>query len=386
MVITNDGNIPSRFAHSFNVMKMAQGFYDAGEEVTLVTYLSFPNIIARIKILGNIFGFYGVSSKIKIKAIPVWGREFFHNTLGGERYSIKASELIAKLKPNFVFCRSYLTAYYCTLKGLPTIIETHTTEYDNPNLRKIYEIAARENFLGLVTIHESIAKQHNLLGIPKEKILVLEDGVDLKQFEISDNKQDWRRKLNLSKSQNIVMYIGSLAKEKGIADIIEVASSLRENNTIHFYIGGGKNEDIVFWKNYTLGKNLTNITFLGFIINRDVPKYLKAADVLIMPYSTKIDYKIMDIKSTSPLKLFEYMAAKRPIVTSNISTISKIVKNNESALLVEPNDIEGLKNGLETLISDEKLSNELALNAYKNVHKYTWELRSKSIIDKLVNK
>ena len=63
MIVTTDGNIPSRYAHSINVVKMANGFYQAGQSVELVTLLSLP-IIKEIVKIRNIHRYYGLNNVI----------------------------------------------------------------------------------------------------------------------------------------------------------------------------------------------------------------------------------------------------------------------------------------------------------------------------------
>jgi glycosyltransferase involved in cell wall biosynthesis len=146
---------------------------------------------------------------------------------------------------------------------------------------------------------------------------------------------------------------------------------------------GGFQIDIDKWKRYCKEKLISNTLFQGFINNSDIPKYLKAADVLIMPYQTDISYNVMDINTTSPMKLFEYMASKRPIVTTNIPTISKVIEHDKSGMLAEPNNIEQLADYTLGLIEDKEKSKRISSNAFKEVRKYEWRERCKKIIQKV---
>jgi glycosyltransferase involved in cell wall biosynthesis len=365
-------------------MKMAQGFFDAGQDVTLVSLLSLPNIIEWFRIK-DIYNFYGISKNIKIKLLPVFNKDFFSKTIGARGFNKKASLFIKKKRREFVYCRSYLTTCYCVELGIPSIIETHTTLYDHPDLRKIYGIAKDPNFLGLVTIHENIKKEHIKRGIPEDKILVLEDGVDLNQFNVRDDRYGWRRRLDLPENKKIVLYCGSLFREKGIEDILLTAKNLASNKDIVFVIVGGTDESLRHWKKFINDNQIQHAVLTGFVNNSLVPMYLKSADVLIMPYNTGITYDRMDIESTSPLKLFEYMASERPVVTSDIPVVSKIVKHGESAMLAEPNNIEMLSEYVMQLLNNKEKAATISEKAYELVKQYSWTKRCEIIHSKLVS-
>ncbi|MFZ5365201.1 MAG: glycosyltransferase [Patescibacteria group bacterium] len=378
MIITTDGNIPSRFAHSFNVTKMAQGFYNIGQDVELVTFFSLRNLLYKLKIK-DIYEYYALSKNIKIKMLPAFDKNIFIKTTGGERYNKKAAQYIESQNPNFVFCRSYLTPYYCVKLGLPTIMETHTTNYDLPALRKSFGAAKDKNFLGLVTINEKLKKEYAKRGVPEEKIIVLEDGVDLNLFDIEDDKEIWRKELSLPSDKKIIAYVGGLYREKGIEQILLTAQKLQTTEII-FVLVGGKQEQIREWKKYCAEKNISNVAFAGFACQSDVPKYIKAADVLIMPYDTRINYKVMDINSTSPLKLFEYMGSKRPIVSTAIPVIEKVVSHNESAMLAESNNVEQLAQYVRELLNNPERGGQLSEKAFKLAKQYEWKVRCEKII------
>jgi len=382
MIITSQGNIPSKFAHSYNVTKMAQGFLNTGQNVELVTFSSIRNWLYEKKIR-NIYKYYAISKDIKIKKIPTFDINYLIKTKGSEKYSKKAAKYISKKDPNFVFCRSYLTPYYCVKLGLPTIMEAHTTLYDLPDLQRAFSITKDKNFLGLVTINENLKEEYAKRGVPEEKIIVLEDGVDLDLFNIDDSKKVWRKELNLPLDKKLVVYVGGLYKEKGIEHILLTARKLQNKNIIVVLVGG-KKEQIEEWKKYCDNKNISNAIFSGFAYQVDVPKYLKAADVLIMPYDTRLNYKVMDINSTSPLKLFEYMGSKRPIVTTAIPVVRKIVSHNESAMLAEANNIDQLAQYVKELIENPEKSGELSNKAFELVKQYEWKARCQQIMNKFI--
>ncbi|MHA2284071.1 MAG: glycosyltransferase family 4 protein [Promethearchaeota archaeon] len=379
IVVATSGGIPSKFAHSFNVMKMAQGFFSLKNNVEVVAPLSLPILIKKNKIK-DVHRFYGVDNRIKIKYIPVYSLKALRKSSNFWIFNYLAARYCKKRNVDLAYCRSYIIPYYCVKWNVPTIIETHTTVYNLPDFQKIYEIAKYPSLKGLVTISDEIKKEHVKRGIPEEKILVLEDGVDLERFKIKDDRYFWRKKLGLPTETKLVVYCGQLFQDKGIEHILLTAKELSKEDILFVLIGGFQKE-ISRWKLYCKKKLINNVFFRGFVNNSEVPKYLKAADVLIMPYKTNIDFIKMDINTTSPMKLFEYMASNRPIISTNIPTISKIVKHNRSALLAAPNNIEQLVNYVIELIENEKKSNKLAKNAFEDVKKHEWKKRCKKILE-----
>lgn len=385
MIISIDGNIPSKKAHSFNIMKMAQGFLDLNEDVTLITLNSWPLIKASMKI-ADLYDYYSVSKNIKIKRITPWNLDFFKSTLGAKNYNTKASEYILKQNPNFVYCRGYLTPYYCIKKGLQVITEIHSVNYDHPDLKKLFSVIENDNFLGLVTIHQKIKEEYIKKGVPEDKIIVLEDAVDPERFEINDDKSYCRRKVGLDKEETYIVYSGSLYKEKGIENILLTAKIVQDKSNIKFVLVGGSSKEIIFWQNYCSKALIKNVDFTGFVSNSILPYYLKAADALIMPYSLKIKYEAMDINTTSPLKLFEYMAARRPIISTNISVIAKILDDEISGILCEPDNIEEMAEKTIGLINNKTKSDSIANASFNLSKEYSWKNRCQKIINNFIKK
>lgn len=378
-----DGNIPTKFAHSFNIMKMSQGFKDITGDVELVTLQTVKTIFNKLKIR-SISEHYGVDSNLKIKFISVFSRDSLKKAIGVRGFHKKAAAYIKSQNPDLVFCRSYLIALESVKLGLNTVIETHATNYDtNIALNDIFKISNKPNFKGLVTISNILKEEYVKRGVPESKVLVLEDGVDLSQFNISNDKGYWRKKLNLPLNKKILLYSGGLYKEKGIESILKTHKLLSEkrDDVVSIFIGG-EDQQVREWLDYCLEHNINNVLFLGFKPNSHLPRYMKAADILMMPYDTTVNYKVMDVNTTSPLKLFEYMGSNRPVVSSNIPVIKKIVKHNESAMLADENSVESQVDLVLKLLDNEILSEKIANNAYEVVKQYEWKERCKVIIEK----
>lgn len=384
--VFNDCNIPSHFAHSFNAMKMAQGFHNLGCDTRVVTANSLLALKRRLQ-YRDIPAHYGLNQPIKIHwKLPSIKKFISGYTQDDLCYASRAANFARTEKLDLVFARSFEVSIATIKLGLPTVMETHTTNYDHPSLNKIYSFANDENFKGLVTIHEKIAEEHCKRGIPEDKLFVLEDGVDLTQFAIADDQKQWQQQLGLSTEYQYAVYCGHLYKEKGIQVILDAAQRLQRFSNLRFVLAGGLDQDVQYWQQQCKERHINNIIFTGFIQNSHVPKYLKAADCLLLPYSNDIEYKVMDIHTTSPLKLFEYLAAGRPIVATSNPTLTKIIQHEHDAILTELGNIEAFCAGIELAIQKSPLQNQLSENAKSTANQYTWDSRCQHIIDKVLNK
>ncbi len=422
------GTIPSNSAHSINTLKHAHGFYKLNYNVEVLTLrtllLRIPN-----KKIKSIHQYYGISKNIKIK--------FFNDFSLQNLRNIKVLQHLAlKLIPNFknplkikegdlklnnnernnfallknlfpffinsfliltglfnpykklckyckmndielVYCRPYEAANYCIKNQIPTIVETHWPNINNPEFRRFAKLSKNSFFKGIVTIHPRIERKLIAAGIPAEKILILDDAVDLEKYSISLDKTKLREELHLPLNKKIIEYTGGLMEGRGIDTILEAANLLRDNE-LSFYIIGGSEKEIEKWKEFAKKKEIhADINFLGFIENQKIPQFHKAADVLLAPYSircTTVDWM-------SPIKIFEYMASKVPIIASDVVRMKEICNNNE-CLFFKADDAQDLSNKISLLNKDKNLQEKLVQNAYDKSKEHTYNIRCTKILNK----
>ena len=174
-------------------------------------------------------------------------------------------------------------------------------------------------------------------------------------------------------NRKVIGYSGHLYKDRGIELIIKAA---QRNPEFEFYLAGGFKKDIEKYKNIVREINIGNIHFLGILPFSDIPAFLKACDYLIMPYSKTLN----TIQSCSPLKLFEYMAAGKVIITSNIPTILEVLNQNNS-LIFEADDYSELQEILNKIKKKEIDESKLIKNVLEDVKQFSWDKRAKYILE-----
>lgn len=118
-----------------------------------------------------------------------------------------------------------------------------------------------------------------------------------------------------------------------------------------------------------------NATVLPFVPHHEVPAWYAKTDIILLPYPKDI----ATADSMSPMKLFESLAAGRPIIASNLPVLRELLIHEDNALLVEPDDVDGWLAAIRRIKSDPALAVRLAKNARHLAAEFTWEKRAQVI-------
>lgn len=211
----------------------------------------------------------------------------------------------------------------------------------------------------LIVINKNL--QNIIFQNLNKKSLIAHDGVYLKEFSSLDFKTSLNKSLN-------ILYTGSFFKWKGVNLIIKAAKICKDFN---FKLIGGNENEINMLNRYIIENNITNVELLLKIDRKILLNHIKEADILLLPNT---DDKINSW--TSPIKLFEYMASKRIIISSKIDSLREVIDEN-SAVFFIPNSYKDLANKINYV--SRNYNSKLAKNAFENVKQYTWEQRAKKI-------
>lgn len=372
--------IPSRTANSLHVMKMCQAFAQNGHDVWFSVLSEkqqkrFSNT--------EIFRYYDVKNCFDLLRIPV----FRDN---GQKLRFLFSHLliiphilkvVRKIKPEIVYGRDMFSCYVSACAGYPVIAESHFPLWHGKIASFVFaRLQKKKNFKRLVVISEALKKEY-LLHYPDlntEQVVVAHDGAD-------PVENDRRHTQRLGSSKNLkVGYIGHLYEGKGVEVIAAIASEMPD---IEFHIVGGLEDDIRKWKQRI---DASNVTFHGFILQENLPGYLKALDVCLLPNQYKVfghgadrSNNIKNISLfTSPLKMFEYMAYGKPIIASDLPVLREVL-NEDIAKLVKPDDYSGWIAAI-NLLRDKVLREDMGAKAQELFLKeYTWKKRATSVLDGL---
>jgi glycosyltransferase involved in cell wall biosynthesis len=252
--------------------------------------------------------------------------------------------------------------------ALPSLVSTATP----PSAAKLRRLASRESFVfgtadGYVAITRCLADELQERFGRRERLAVVPDGVRL--------EPDVDPPPSTNGARPVVAYAGHLYAWKGVDVLLEAIARVPEADGL---IVGGHDREPDLERVKTLARKLgivDRVTFTGPVDPPQVRGSLARATVLALPNPASA----ISTRFTSPLKLFEYMAAGRPIVASDLPAFREVLVPGETAVLVPPGDPAALADGLRAIISDPTLGTRLATAARAAVRDYTWDRRAERL-------
>ncbi len=200
----------------------------------------------------------------------------------------------------------------------------------------------------------SQAAAHGLLehGVSPACVHVCPCGADLSLFE---NMAPWNP---AGLKEPHVMYVGRISRDRGLGILEKLALHGACRVTV---VGVLEDRPVT-----------DRIQVVPFVPHQRIPRYLEQADILVMPYQEHLPHA----GSISPMKLFEAMAAGRPIIVSDLKPIREIIRHQENGLCVPPDDEKAWVNALRFLQEYPQRAQEMADQAKRDAFRYRWENRA----------
>ncbi|NMC13683.1 MAG: glycosyltransferase family 4 protein [Chloroflexi bacterium] len=377
--------IPARRANTIQVMKMAQAMTELGHQVRVASPSSLSAldpISQSLRTWEKLAHFYGLQTQFPVEWLPArpWLRRY--------DYGLTARRWAAQWGADLVYTRLPQCAAFASRAGMKTIFEVH----DLPSgfmFKWLFEqFLTGGGAVRLVTISRALAQDLAVrFNIPTQSkfTLTAPDGVDLIRFTELPLPQAARQKLPADIRQHLGAFVagftGHLYAGRGAELILAMAARLPE---ISFLLTGGELGDVERVKAQAASQNLANVTLTGFVPNADLPLFQAACDVLLMPYQEHVAASSGGniARYLSPMKLFEYMACGRAILSSNLPVLCETL-TSETAILLPPADVGAWVAALQELQSNEAKRFSLGEAARRSVEQYSWENRSRKILDGL---
>jgi glycosyltransferase involved in cell wall biosynthesis len=362
-----NARMPTEKAHGIQIAKMCEAFIMQGIDVVLIV----PRRKTHAQTLKD---FYGLSCDIPLLRLPALDLYAF----GRFGFVVSSLSFIASYLmylgwhvvrgEKFLLYTVDMDTFSGTLLpifGRPVVSEVHNALPKSIALEYFFKRAR-----GVVAINAHIKEElMRTFALPPERIAIEPNGVDIKAFEKSVSKEEARAALALP-SGPIVLYLGRFYVWKGL-DIL--ADAFKDTTDVACYVVGGTSDAFM----QIIGRSAlpTALHIMGEVRPQEVPLWLAAADVLLVLGTA---HNESSYRYTAPMKVFEYMAARRPIVASATPALLDIVGKKE-ALWYEPDDARDLIAKVRQSVSSSHLVQVDA--AYRHAERQSWPARAKRILE-----
>jgi glycosyltransferase involved in cell wall biosynthesis len=215
-------------------------------------------------------------------------------------------------------------------------------------------------------------------GVPESKILAAYGGVDLDLFEkITESTETLRTRLNLPNHAFLIGYVGfykTMGMSKGV-DIMMRSLAFISDDSVKMVFVGGRPQEIEEYKKTAKEIGVSErVVFVPVVSPETVALHEKAMDALCIPYPDKPHFREYGF----PMKAYEYLAAKKPIIFSDLPIIGEVL--GDCAISFTPDDAKALAKKLEEIKNNPERTKELMERAYQKAQGCTWKARAGKII------
>ena len=199
-------------------------------------------------------------------------------------------------------------------------------------------------------------------GIPKEKIKIIKNGVNLELFQPQEPDVKLKNSLGFS-DKFIVSYFGTFGLAQGLESILRTAEILKVNNNIHFlFIGDGADREKLL--DFKKIKDLSNTTILKPLAKEELVKYYSISDVMLVPLR-----KLSLFDSALPSKMFEIMAMGKPIIHTVDGEARKLLDKENVGKYIEAENYKELAEAITSVSVNSQWLNNASINGRNLVEK-----------------
>jgi len=354
--------MPTQKAHGIQVANMCAALGRIASVVLLVPQRD--NDLAE-----PLYKYYGLQESFATVFVPAGprkpqGRLMYR--LGEFLFAAGVQAQLAHHAPDVVITRSAWVAWRCA-KRVPVFYEMH----DVPRRYRFVQRFLLRHVRGYISTNAW--KAHELkAGVPGARVLVAPNGYRAEWFAQPQDKQELRAALGLPLNAYIVLYTGNVYGWKGV-EVLARAAQLVPDMTFVFV--GGTDEDAARFKRaHAEAKNIVQVAHQP---HPRIPSYLRAADCLVLPNSASTEESR---RSTSPLKLFEYLASGTPVAVADLPSVRELVDESQ-ALFFAPDNPSALAQALALIRQDKEQALARAKAGAAHAQRYTWDARAQAILD-----
>lgn len=304
----------------------------------------------------------------------------------------QAAEFFREWRPDFIYERYALFGWgglaLSRRLGIPIILEVNAPiaseqeGYERFTLMQTADRMEREVLGGadaLIAVSAVVGKWVCSRGAPEERLMVIPNAVARARFERLGDGARIRARYGLT-GKRIVGFVGSFQAWHDAPSLIRAFGHVhrRHADTHLLLIGDGPQRNEIVDLVEQLGLK-DAITFAGSVPHAEMTDVLAAMDVATAPYPRWTAGEFHG----SPMKIFEYMAAGRPIVAAALGQIGGIIADGKTGLLYPPGDDAALAAALDRMLADPRAAAAIGAAARDvAMREHTWNAVADRILER----
>ena len=267
------------------------------------------------------------------------------------------------VKPDVVYCHFWecaVEAYsYAKSNDIPLFVATGESSISAFKAVSKFTEKMRDYISGVICVSSKNKEESISLGLTTDdKCLVSPNSVNSELFKKLD-KVECRNKLGLSADKFVVAFVGAFINRKGADRVSEAISRLKGETVYSFFIGKGDQEP-----------SCDNILYKGRLRHEDIPVYLNASDVFVLP----------TLAEGCCNAIVEAMSCGLPVISSNLPFNWDVLDENNS-IMIDPLDVEALSKSIEKLRDDKDLRKKMSDASLSKARSLTIDQRARDILD-----
>ena len=358
-----NSSTPSSNPSSIQVVNTCSALTQLSHRVKLIVPNTGQNI--------SLQKFYGINKSpklIKLKYFNKFPLNFYYYL-----FSLFSITYAIFDKTELYITRNIFNLILLNILKKRVIIEIHHDLHNEGRvvkfLCKFTNVFNKKNIVKIVAITHAV-----------KKYLVKNFNIESKKIEVIPSASSFKFKFNKLKNKKFynIGYFGSLDSSKGVNFIIKLA---KKDTVNKYYIYGGSEQDVS-----KLKKGIpNNLKISHSVCYGELKPIISKMDILLMPSSTK---KIRSsgnfgniVKFTSPLKLFDYLASGKLIISSNVSVFKEILSDRKNCIIVNNFKINNWVKIIYKAKFELSKINNIKRNAFILSKKYTYIKRAKKMLE-----
>jgi glycosyltransferase involved in cell wall biosynthesis len=355
-------------------MKAANALAQLGHEVTLIAPGDGPQGDTKQARWHLLVNQYGLTAPFEGIYLPP-----FDGYLARRLFPWRAALRACLLKPDLIYTWMMQSAVAGLAFGFPVTLELHDVpsgRFGRIWYRWFLRLKGQKNQLVITQALADALEADYSAPIPPT--IIAPNGVDLNRYANLPGPAEARHQLGLPDMPTVAC-TGHLYEGRGVELFLSLAEKMPD---VHFLWVGGRLRDVQRWQIRAGEIGLKNVSFPGFVPNAELPLYQAASEILLMPYQADVGGSSgkAPVKFFSSMKMYEYMAANRPIISSDLPVIHEML-DAENAIYCPPADLDSWQQAIRHLLSSPEEAARLAANARKQVEPFSWIARAQNALE-----